>query len=151
MGFLVDVVDIQTSNSIDQLTMNAGVLHRQVSLICWGIAPSSFVQEPYCTVRARIGELMDGTDLWWPRDDNVVVEDILQKLSEYVLPFLEKMHSLTALEEALALKAQGKRRPTYPEILYFAVLKYLNGDLVGASLFSVLSRAGGPGVRKWRS
>ena len=66
VGRVVDVVDIQISKAGDTITVNTGVLDRDVHAKLWNEQPPSFVQEPSCTVRARVGELINGHDRWWP-------------------------------------------------------------------------------------
>ena len=65
LGTFIDVIDIQTSKAGDTITINCGVLNSEVSKLFFG-APlaSTSVDEPSCTVRARVGQLIDDKDLW---------------------------------------------------------------------------------------
>ena len=63
-GSLVEVVDLQISKSGDTATLNVGVLYRPIYLRCWGQEAEWFVEEPACTVRARVGQLLGNLDRW---------------------------------------------------------------------------------------
>jgi hypothetical protein len=63
---LIDVVDLQVSKGGEDVTLNCGVLDPVVHLKAWSSEVPQFVQEPDCTVRARIGELLpERLDVWW--------------------------------------------------------------------------------------
>jgi hypothetical protein len=126
-GSFIEVVDVQVSKTGDAITVNAGVLHSNVYAKCWdGNIPKS-IEEPYCTVRCRIGELIDGHELWWQLDADNVAGEIAKKVSTHVLPFLEQMHSVDAMERFLTNADVVKRRYPLP-IIYLAVLKHEQGD-----------------------
>ena len=97
----VDVVDLQTSKGGDAFAVNSGVVDLEVYEVCWGSKLTTFVGEPACTVRARIGELAIGSNSWWQLDDVTSVDDVYEKLKTHVLPFLERMHSPQAMEHFL--------------------------------------------------
>jgi hypothetical protein len=129
-GSFVDVVDVQVGKAGDTITVNAGVLHPDVHAKCWGDLPQS-IQEPSCTVRARIGQLVDGKDLWWQLDADGVAGEIAEKVNIHVLPFLEQMHSLDAMERFLTNAQVVKQKYPLP-IIYLAILKYEQGDVDAA-------------------
>jgi hypothetical protein len=131
VGSLTDVIDIQDSKGRDSLTINAGVFRRDFFKFCWDIPIPTFVREPMCTVRSRIGNLFGSKDVWWDQNDPNMIPDILEKLSTYVLPFLEQMHSSKAMEEFLDKTNVIKQRYP-PPIIYLALLKNENGNRVGA-------------------
>ena len=131
-GAFVDVVDLQPSKAGDALTVNAGVIDPSVHKICWGEDPSAFVEEPSCTVRARIGQLIDGKDLWWRDDGENVASEIVERVREHVLPFLDRMHSIEAMVEQLADSGVAKQKYP-PPIIYLGILKWKNGDVAGAN------------------
>jgi hypothetical protein len=130
-GSLVEVVDLQSSRHSSSVTMNAGVLCPQAHLVCWGRDAEPFVEEPFCTVRARIGQLMDNRDLWWSTNSESAADEIIDHLERIVLPFLERMQSLEEMGNWLAACGAPSRTAPLPSI-YFAVIKALRGDPVGA-------------------
>lgn len=130
-GRFVGVVDVQISETGDMITVNAGVLHLDVHAKCWGGDFPKFIEEPSCTVRARIGQLLDGKDLWWQLDTDDVANEIVDKVSLQVLPFLEQMHSIEAMERFLT-NAQVVKRKYPPPIIYLAILKHEQGDTEAA-------------------
>lgn len=144
----VDVVDLQTSKAGDTVTINAGVLHPEVHRKCWATELPTIIQEPECTVRARVGQLIDGKDVWWRLSDRKIVDDVVAKTTEYVLPFLGRMHSLDAMEQFLA-NAQVMKQKYPPPIIYLAILMNERGDRTGAC--ALLSELGKKTVRAWKT
>lgn len=130
-GSFVDVVDVQISKAGDMITINAGVAHSDVYAKCWENVLPEFVEEPYCIVRARIGELIGDTDLWWKVDTNDVADDLAEKVITHVLPFLNQMHSVDAMERLLT-NAQVVKQKYPPPIIYLAILKCEQGDTKAA-------------------
>jgi len=128
----VDVVDLQPSKTGDALTVNAGVTDPRVHKVCWGEDTPAFVEEPTCTVRARIGQLVDGKDIWWRDDGENVASEIVERVREHVLPFLDRMHSMEAMVEQLAGSGVAKQKYP-PPIIYLGILKWKNGDVAGAN------------------
>jgi hypothetical protein len=131
VGSFIDVIDVQTSKAGDAITINAGVLRPDVHTKCWGTEPPAFIEEPSCTVRARVGQLIDGKDVWWRLSDRKTLDDVAAKITAYVLPFLDRMHSLDAMEQFLA-NAQVMKQKYPPPIIYLAILKCERGDRTGA-------------------
>lgn len=130
-GPYVDVIDVQVSKAGDAMTVNAGVMHPLAYRTFWGKAPPGFVDEPSCTVRSRIGQLVEGKDIWWSASDDQVIEEIAAAVAEHVLGFLERMHSPAAMESFLEA-AEVRKRKYPPPIIYFAILRDELGDQVGA-------------------
>ncbi|MFA6270767.1 MAG: DUF4304 domain-containing protein [Candidatus Paceibacterota bacterium] len=128
IGSFIDVVDVQTSKTGDTITVNAGVFHSDVHAKCWGNGIPQFIEEPSCTVRARIGQLIDGKDLWWSLDATNIADEVVDKVNTHVLPFLEQMHSAKAMEHFL-MKAQVVKQKYPPPIIYLAILKHEQGDV----------------------
>lgn len=128
-GPLVDVIDVQVSKAGDTMTANVGVLDPEIHSQCWGEDPPSFVQEPQCTVRARLGQLINGRDVWWP----VGSPEIGRAVATCAVPFLERMHAPGGMEEFLisstAIKA---KHPHPPPVIYLALLMNKRGDRPGA-------------------
>lgn len=125
-GSFVDVVDVQISKTRDMITVNAGVLHPDVHAKCWGGDLPKFIEEPSCTVRARVGQLIDGKDLWWQLGADDVAGEIADTVSTHVLPFLGQMHSADAMERFLT-NSQVVKQKYPPPIIYLAILKHEQG------------------------
>ena len=130
-GSLVEVVDIQTSKDGDAVTMNVGVLSRPIYLACWGRDAGSFIEEPFCTVRARVGQLLDNKDRWWDVSSAAVAEEMVDCLAARILPFLERMRSLEAMRDWLASTGMPSPKSPLPSIC-FAVLQAQLGDISAA-------------------
>lgn len=122
----IDVIDIQVSHVTDRVTINAGVFHREIYETCWGTPHPPFIQEPACIVRARIGELIDNYDIWWPLNHPDSVIEIPVNIKKYALPFLERMHSFTNMAEQIHENKKFCQYP--PDVLYLAMLRSKLGD-----------------------
>ena len=139
-GSLVDVIDVQVSSSFDAVTINVGVLSRSVYFSCWGEESKLFVQEPDCTVRARIGDLLEeNVDRWWDIGSEGTAEEMVELIKDRISPFLDRMRSFDSLLEWLASKGiPNSRRPV--ETVYFALLHVERGDTsVACSVLAELS------------
>lgn len=130
-GSLVEVIDIQTSKGGDAVTMNVGVLSRPIYSACWGRDAESFIEEPFCTVRARVGQLLDNKDRWWDVSSAGVAGELIDCLAARVLPFLERMQSLEAMRDWLASTGMPSPKSPLPSIC-FAVLQAQLGDISAA-------------------
>jgi hypothetical protein len=125
-GPFVDVIGVEVSKSRDAVTISAGVVDRDVHALLWG-PPILFIQEPSCTVRARIGGLIDNYDRWWEIDDRTTPDAMAHDTAAYVLPFLESLHSRESLRQWLvSTKVTIRRYP--PPIINLAILESLLGD-----------------------
>ena len=131
VGFIVEVIDVQVSKAGGTATVNAGVLQPDVYEACWGKKPLGFIEEPFCTVRTRVGELIGEHDLWWPLNDSQTPRVVIDVLSAHVLPFLKKMQSPAAMEEFLSEPSMLQQKPPTPKI-YLAILKHRRGDATTA-------------------
>lgn len=130
-GCFIDVIDLQVDKTGYAMTLNTGVFCPRVHQICWGDVPPSFVTEPFCIVRARIGQLMHGRDLWWRLDSDTTIIEVLQAVNNCVLPYLNGTHSLAALEHVLISSQDDKQK--YPlSVIYLAIIKQRRGDVSGA-------------------
>jgi hypothetical protein len=127
IDLFVDVVDIQVATTGDAVTLNVGVLHPNVYATCWGKPAPTFIDEASCTVRARIGQLIDGRDLWWSLDDPDLCADIVDAARTHALPFLERMHSPSAMERFLT-EAKVADLPYPPPAIYLAILRAGQGN-----------------------
>jgi hypothetical protein len=130
-GSFVDVIDVQTRKTGGAVTINAGVLHPGVYRKCWATEPPALIEEPLCTVRTRV--VLDGKETWWQLNDTRTPDDIGEKVTAYVLPFIERMHSLDAMEQFLTA-AQVMKRRYPPLVVYLAILMNERGDKAGALL-----------------
>ena len=127
---LVEVIDIQISKGGDTVTLNAGVLSRPIHFICWGREAEAFVEEPFCTVRARVGQLMDDKDRWWAINGTRTPDEMAECLVACVLPFLDRMHSFKGMRDWLA--SGGAPSPKNPfQSICFAVLLSRLGNVDG--------------------
>lgn len=144
----IDVITLERSKSGDNVTISAGVLHPEIHRRCWETELLTVIQEPDCIVRARIGQLINGKDLWWRLEESRILDDVVEKLNAHVLPFLEGMHSLGAMEQFLTdTKVTKQRYP--PPVIYLAILKSELGDRTGACalLHELLEKS----VGAWRT
>jgi hypothetical protein len=130
-GDLCDVVDIQVNKFGDLMTINAGVVHFGIYELCWGRRLPEVVDEPFCTVRARIGHLIDGGDVWWNTKDTTAAIDMANTACRYVLPFFDEMHSLSAMQRLLDKKCETVKHDPMLSI-NLALLRHELGDHDGA-------------------
>lgn len=123
-GDYIDAIDLQRSSFRDEVTLNVGVIDKQIAGRLWGAG----LEEPnpsMGTVQVRLGELVHGRDRWWDIDDDAAIGEMLSAVEREAIPFVDRMHSTEAMVEALGARA---RRST-PDNLYFALLKARSGDL----------------------
>jgi|SoiMethySBSTD1v2_1073268.scaffolds.fasta_scaffold142893_3 hypothetical protein len=122
-----DVIDIQPSKFDQAFTLNAAVAHRKLYKLCWGREAPEFMDEPMGIVRSRVGELIDNKDLWWPLGDVSGADDAVDKTLAYIVPFLNRAHSLEAIERFLVTK--GVEKQSYPlPVIYLALVRCELGD-----------------------
>lgn len=126
-----DVLELQTSKTHDKVTFNAGVLRTDLYEKVWKNPMPNFVEEPSCTVRARIGNLLDGNDKWWEIAETGTISDIQEKISLYVLPFFDRMHSDGAMADFLA-ESNAAKGSYPPPAMFLALLKAEHGDTTSA-------------------
>jgi Domain of unknown function (DUF4304) len=145
---VVEVIDIQVSKAGDAVTVNAGVLDPEVHTILWGGRPSDPVEQPACTVCARIGELIDGRDKWWQLSDNSAAVEAAEKVATHVVPFLERMRTREAMKRWLTdTEVTEKRYP--PPIVNLAIIKSLLGETAEAC--ALLGELQKKSLGAWRS
>jgi hypothetical protein len=134
----VDTVDIQVSKFRDAFTINVGVMDPDVHRILWGSDRGEFVDEPSCTVRTRIGGLIDRRDKWWKIEDAHAASEASSDVANYVVPFLSRMHSREAMRQWLVdAEVHKKRYP--PDIIYLAILEgFLGNSAQSCALLAVL-------------
>lgn len=122
----VDVIDLQISKSKDAFAINAGVADKFVIHACWGMDGSDVVEEPSCTVRTRLGELLYGRDVWWSLSDDDGIEEMLSGIQDAAIPFLQLNHSIDHMIETLENDPASRRYP--PGVVYLALLHHRKGE-----------------------
>jgi hypothetical protein len=121
------------SKSLDSLWVNLGVIEPDAYRYSWGMQLGSTFDEARCTVRERLGVLIDGLDHSWPASDSGSAETIGVHLSSVGLPWLEGMHSLAAIQRELErVFAATEQRAYPPEAIALAVIQAKNGHLDAA-------------------
>jgi len=128
---VVDVVDVQLSKAGDAVTVNAGVLDPEVHVALWGSKPPETVEQPTCTVCARIGELIDGRDKWWQLSEGSTPADVTEAVATHVVPFLARVSTHAGMKQWLLDSAVEKKRYP-PPIISLAIIKSLSGEAVEA-------------------
>lgn len=147
-GPLVQVIDIQSRKGGDAVTMNAGVLSRPIYFSCWGHDAEAFIEEPFCTIRTRVGQLLDNKDRWWDVSSAGVAEEMVGCLETQILPFLERMGSFAAMRDWLASAGIPSPKSPLPSIC-FAVLQSQLGDIDTAC--SVLTELEAKALGVWKA
>lgn len=123
----VDVVEVQRNKGGDKVTANFGVLNEEAYFLFAGAAAPTWISEPICTVRARVGELIDGKDKWWSLDDTQELDGMVDRLTEVALPFFDRLHSDHGMEKQLSsVPVSHQRYP--PPVIYLAILRSRLGD-----------------------
>lgn len=89
-------------------TMNLGVYVPEVARHHGGGEAKAWVQDYHCCIRARLGELSgEKSDTWWPATSSRnVTSDILDRLTRFGVPFLERF---STREQILAELAGGSQ------------------------------------------
>jgi|APAra7269096661_1048516.scaffolds.fasta_scaffold00096_4 hypothetical protein len=122
----VDVIDLQLSKSRNAFAINVGVAEKSVLVKCWGSDSLEFVDEASCTIRARLGELMCGRDVWWPLTGKGGIDEIINGIDNTAIPFLEINHSVDRMIDSLEKNSSASKYP--PEAVYLALLHYRKGE-----------------------
>jgi hypothetical protein len=126
-GYVVEVIDVQVSKAGDTATVNAGVLDTEAYMTLWGSESPAFVEIPDCTVTARVGELIDGKDLWWQLNDGQVTDKVSKAITDHMLPFVKRMRSRQDMVQWLTdTRVVKKKYP--PPIINLAILQNLLGS-----------------------
>lgn len=125
-GDFVDVVDLQIGKALDTFTVNAGVAIPSMIHTVWGRRAMSHYSDPDCVVRTRIARLAFGRDKFWEVADPEAPAEVAAIVREHAIAYLERMHSLRAVEEALV--GDGAEHDAYPPPrLYLAMVRHLTG------------------------
>lgn len=125
-GDFEDIISVQLSKDRERFTLSMGVVDH-VALALYGESPSSDgLQDHDCTVRARLGELLDGLDLWWAAEKEVNLGQLGQQLTDIAVPFLETLHDPSLIIRRLELEA-SRLRGYPPPLIYIAIEKWRLG------------------------
>jgi hypothetical protein len=137
------VINLQSSqwNSdyAGSFTINLGVFVPQVYEICWSKNAPSFITEPQCLIRRRIGDLISEGDVkldhWWSietsTDTAYLGGQVVDVLIRQGVPFLSQFKSLSIVHDFLISNA--KQNDVAPlKLIYIAIIKHLMGDQAGA-------------------
>lgn len=125
-GRYTDVIDFQISRFDSKVTVNLGILDRDVYRKCWSEEASKFVEEVDCTVRKRLGILLDNHDTWWQLEDESAQAEMLNALGDVGVEFLSGMHSESAMERFFL--SSSEKPPRYPpEAVYLAIIQLNQG------------------------
>lgn len=122
----VDAIHLQIGKFGDRFTINVGVADKFVINACWEPSSADLVDEPLCTVRTRLGELLYGRDVWWSLSDSESVEEVLRGIHDLAIPFLELNHHIDHMIESLENDPAARRYP--PGAIYLALLYYRKGE-----------------------
>lgn len=97
-------------NLYGKFTVNVGIYVPEVFRHTHTIQPGSFIAEPDCCVRARLGNLgPEPEDLWWKvRANSRTVAELQLRLKRDAIPFLERLQTRDAL-----LNELGKIEESY--------------------------------------
>lgn len=144
---IVEVVDLQVSKAGNAVTVNAGIFRSDVYEKIWKKAPQGLVEEPFCLVRVRVGELVGNHDLWWSLGGDQTPQEIRNALREHVLPFLSRFDAPGAIESFLEAAASKQRDPLIR--INLAVLKHLDGDANSAC--GILRQVQETALGDWRT
>jgi len=125
-GDFIDVIDLQVAKSGDTFTINVGAAEKSVLIKCWGPDSLEFVAESACTIRARLGELACGRDVWWSLREESSIEEVLYGIDNSAIPFLRLSHSIDRMVEALESNPSARSYP--PEAIYLALLYHRRGE-----------------------
>lgn len=88
--------------------------------------PPEIADQSQCTVYARVGQLIDGRDKWWPLTEAQIDLDAIKESVNLAISFLSKMQSREQMIDWLIdNKVTAKRYP--PPVINLAILMALMG------------------------
>jgi hypothetical protein len=125
-GF-IDVITLQRSKSLDQLSVNVGVQDIEVHRHWWGDPTRDVIDESDCTVRSRLPALAGGQDRAWSAADPRAAEEITELLANQGMRFIETMHRRESMVRFLK-----QFSPQWPQSVYLALLLAAEGDTESA-------------------
>jgi hypothetical protein len=137
-GEYVDVVDFPANKAGDAVTLEVGIQHDGLYQAMWEAPPPRFSNEAACIVHARIGQLLETDDIWWPLADPDSPDQAVKAVEGPVLRFLQGHHDLKSIGAELVKALELHRAPQ--QVLYLAILRHKRGDPAGAkALFAELA------------
>lgn len=88
-----------------RFTINLGVMLPAVLRLESGREPPGFVQEYYCEIRARLGTLEYGEDVWWDLDHRIAATatSVVELMDRKGLPFLDQYENYSSVLSHLEL------------------------------------------------
>lgn len=111
-------------NLYGKFTVNVGVYVPEVAGALFATAPASFIGEPDCCVRVRLGMLgPERADLWWKvRSNSRIVAMLQTRFERDAFPFLARFDSRDAILQELgaAEETWGKGGP--PRVICAIIL-----------------------------
>lgn len=97
-----------------------------------------FIKESMCQIRARLGEITHGKDVWY-KLDNVDTDSISQEIASllegYGLPFFESIDTREKLEAYLIYEARDNRRFATNPLLDLMYMSLKKGDRLHAQKY----------------
>jgi len=140
----VDVIDLQIGQGgktgKEVFTLNAGVCVPDWVELIWEKPLAKVVRETDCAVRGRISQIAAGfrqdvRDKWWTieseADAVTVGDDLMTAISDSVLPFLERISTISDLHNLLS-NLSGWQSSYPPNHIFLAIAKATLGDREGA-------------------
>jgi hypothetical protein len=144
VGGFVDLVNLQLSKSLDRLWVNLGVIEPDSFRRCWEAPVGATYDEASCTVRSRLGVLIDGLDRSWPAGDPDSAAAIADRLESVGLAWLDGMHALAAIQVQLEHEFAAELGRGYPPVaIALAVIQAKNGQ-ADAACATLRQRRGWP-------
>ena len=151
-GGFIDVIEFQlgkaTVRSQEQFTINAGVFVPRFYELTWGKKHKGFVREVDCTVRGRVGQIIqsrfDGKalDKWWHLDTEeatfICSSELPTVLTQHILPFLEEHGSFRHIYDFLSARAGWEREFPLNRLYLALVLSELGHQEKADSVFHEL-------------
>ncbi len=127
-GDFVDVISVQeatySSEESVSITLNLGVFITSFFEAIWGKASTGFVTDADCTVRVRLGDLIQGRlygdalDQWWILTDRDSIQksgtEVASAIQKLGIPFFDSKHDYDAIATHLRGMVGGmSRNPTH--------------------------------------
>lgn len=132
-GSFIQVITSQRRRSDAKVCVNLGVIDVPVYEQSWLQPLPDRVDETVATVRARLGELMTGRDVWWDSSSVASLQEMQEGLRTVGLEFLKRLSS--EREMISCLEASRELKTTFPPPhIYLALLKVRAGDRAGGLL-----------------
>ncbi|HEY4113474.1 MAG TPA: DUF4304 domain-containing protein [Rhizomicrobium sp.] len=119
-----------------QFTVNIGVFVAEIAPPALARKSSRYVQEPRCSLRARLGNLMESErrDILWRLDTptSAIVEDVKEALFRYGIPFLTRFATRSAIITGWIAFNERELRLSQRPRLDVAIMLDAAGDKGGA-------------------